>query len=53
MLKHITNIKHTAYITIIRYYHLKFNSLSAAHAVCLLFLLISVWIMNLAHRISL
>lgn len=35
------------------YYCLKFNSLSGAHAVCFLFLLISVWMMNLAYRILL
>ena len=53
MLKHIKNIKHTAYVAIIMYYCLKFNSLSAVHAVCLLFLSVSVWMMNLAYRISL
>lgn len=35
------------------YYSLKFNSLSAVHAVCLHFLLISVWVMNLAYGILL
>lgn len=53
MLKHIKNIKHTAYVAIIMHYCLKFNSLSAVHAVCLLFLLISDWMMNFAYRISL
>ena len=53
VLKRIKNIKHAAYVAIVMYCCLKFNSLSAADVVCLLFILILVWRMNLAHRISL